>query len=147
MASSLYFLIYVSRVSQAMSHSDLKALHQSVRAFNRSVGISGCLVHQDGYLMQMLEGKREVVEALMVKIKADPRHHDVRTVIEGPTRRRVFTDWGMVLRDLQSGMDGADCPDFTPWQRRELNFFDLADDARTCYAYITAYQAAELRMA
>jgi diguanylate cyclase (GGDEF)-like protein/PAS domain S-box-containing protein len=138
-SASLYFLIYVSRVTQPLSSAELDALLKSARNFNRPAGISGCLIHQDGYLMQMLEGKREVLEALMVKVKADPRHQDVRIVIEGTARRRVFADWGMVLRDLQSDADGGACPDFSPWQRRELNFFDLAEDARTCYAYITAY--------
>ena len=86
--------------------------------------------------MQMIEGEREALFALLDKIKADPRHSDFKLVIEGQAVQRVFTDWGMVLRDLGQESGG---PDFTPWQKRRIDFFELGQDARTCYAYITAY--------
>lgn len=135
-AAPLHFLIYVSQASQPLSSESLDALLKHSQSFNRSAGISGCLVYQDGYFMQMLEGKREALLALMDRIKTDPRHRDVRVVIEGPARRRFFADWGMVLRDLDKEIIGHE---FAPWQRRKLSFLDLADDARTCFLYITAY--------
>ena len=132
---SLHFLIYVSRAAQSMSGSALEALLKDPRIFNLSNGITGCLLYQDGYFMQMLEGKREVLFALMEKIKCDPRHHDVTIVIEGQARNRVFMDWSMALSDL---MPGPNEPDFKQWQRRTISFLELAQDARTCYAHITA---------
>jgi EAL domain-containing protein (putative c-di-GMP-specific phosphodiesterase class I) len=139
--SPLYFLIYVSRATQEMSDEALNALLKKTRAFNRSAGVSGCLVYQDGYFMQMLEGKRDVLLSIMDRINVDARHQDVRVVIEGPARKRVFADWGMILRNLSREREGGSEHDFTPWQRRSFNFFDLADDAHICYAYITAYSA------
>jgi len=103
---------------------------------NRASGISGCLVYQDGCFMQMLEGTGAALYALMDRIRADSRHHDLRIVIEGPARRRMFPDWGMAVRDLDN--DTA-LPEFGPWQHRRIDFMELADDARACYAYITAY--------
>jgi hypothetical protein len=135
---SLYYLIYVSKATQTMSGKALNDLQKQSRSFNRSSGLSGCLVYQDGYFMQMLEGKRETVLALMDKVRTDPRHKDVRIVIEGPARRRVFQDWGMALRDLTQETEGID---FAPWQRRSFTFADLAEDARACYGYMTAYAA------
>ena len=35
-------------------------------------------------------------------------------------------------------LDGE--PDFGPWQKRRLSFLELAQDARTCYIYITAFK-------
>jgi diguanylate cyclase (GGDEF)-like protein/PAS domain S-box-containing protein len=135
-ASPLHFLIYVSQATQCLSSDDLNTLQKQAQSSNRSAGISGCLLYQDGYFMQILEGKRDVILALMDRIKADTLHRDVRVVIEGPARSRLFADWGMVLRDLNKEMIGYE---FAPWQRRKLSFFDLADDARTCFSYITAY--------
>jgi EAL domain-containing protein (putative c-di-GMP-specific phosphodiesterase class I) len=132
----IHFLIYVSRATQEITPDILEALHKRVRRTNRAAGVSGCLVHQDGYFMQMLEGKREALLALLDKIKTDPRHTDFRLVIEGPATRRVFRDWGMVLR--MPGQD-AGATDFAPWQRRKIGFAELADDARAAYTYITAY--------
>jgi diguanylate cyclase (GGDEF)-like protein/PAS domain S-box-containing protein len=138
-ASPLHFLIYVSKATQEMSQEAQNELLKKARRFNRSAGISGCLVYHEGYFMQMLEGKRDVLFSLIDRIKADSRHDDVRIVIEAPARNRVFADWGMVLRDLSMLQDQAFVEAFTPWQRRTLSFFDLAEDARLCYAYITAY--------
>jgi hypothetical protein len=129
-------LIYVSQAAQPISAKDLEDLLSKSRAFNRSAGLTGCLIHQDGYFMQMLEGEQKAVSMLMDKIKVDPRHHRVRIVIEGPTRQRVFTDWGMAMRDLTAR---AGAPNFSEWQRRPINFLDLADDARICYSFVTAY--------
>lgn len=109
-----------------------------IKLINDSYGheAGDMLVHQDGYFMQMLEGGREAIFSLMEKIKIDPRHRDVRIVFEGPTRRRAYQDWGMMLRDLKFGPDE---PEFIKWQRRSIGFLELADDPRTCYAFITAY--------
>jgi diguanylate cyclase (GGDEF)-like protein len=135
-ATPLHFLIYVSTTTAPMARPAFDALLKQARSFNRTVGITGCLIYQDCYFMQMLEGKKEALEALMKKIKMDPRHCDVRTVIEGPARRRVFIDWSMDFLDLTPRPDE---PDFTQWQRRTISFPELAEDARTCYKYITAY--------
>ena len=135
-AASLHFLIYVSQAVAPMSGPALDALLKQSRVFNRATGITGNLVYQDGYFMQMLEGRREVLLALMDKLRADARHRDVRIVIEGPAARRIFVDWSMALRDLTPVPDE---PKFDQWQRRTISFLELADDARTCYAYITAY--------
>lgn len=35
-------------------------------------------------------------------------------------------------------LDGE--PDFGPWQKRHFSFRELAQDAHTCYIYITAFK-------
>jgi diguanylate cyclase (GGDEF)-like protein/PAS domain S-box-containing protein len=132
----LHFVIYVSRATQPLAPAALRALQEKSRTANRASGISGCLVHQDGQFMQMLEGRRETLFALLDRIKADPRHGDLRLVVEGPATRRVFRDWGMVLRDLAAE---ADAPDFSPESKRRIDFATLGEDARACYTFITAY--------
>jgi hypothetical protein len=134
-ATALHFLIYVSRAVTPMSGQELNELLKKSRDFNRLVGITGCLIYQDGFFMQMLEGPRDAVFTLCEKIKTDPRHRDVGIVIEAPARRRIFVDWSMGLRDLTPGPDE---PDFDVWQRRTISFLELSEDARTCYAYITS---------
>ncbi|MCE3607773.1 EAL domain-containing protein [Massilia sp. P8910] len=131
----LHFLLYVSQAVSPMCAADLDALLKQTRHFNRSTGITGCLIYQDGFFMQMLEGRHQDVHALYDKIKNDPRHVEVRVVIDGPAKRRVFIDWAMALRDLTPGPNE---PQFAQWQRRKISFLELADDARTCYAYITS---------
>ncbi|AWI77486.1 diguanylate cyclase [Parazoarcus communis] len=135
---SLYFLLYVSRAVTPLSAEVLDALCNKAGENNRNLGISGCLVYQDGCFMQMLEGRREHITTVMERIRADERHRDIRIVIEGPAQRRIFPDWGMALRDLE--IDNQ--PDFSGWQGRRIDFLELADDARACYYHVTAYACA-----
>jgi len=134
--ASLHFLIYVSKAVEPMSKQALDTLLKQSQTFNRSKGITGYLLYQDGYFMQMLEGNRDILFDLMDKVKIDPRHHDVRIVIEERTRCRVFLDWSMALSDLTPKPNE---PKFNDWQRRRISFFELAEDARTCFTFITAY--------
>ncbi|MGZ9709258.1 EAL domain-containing protein [Glaciimonas sp. GNP009] len=135
-AAPLEFLIYVSTATAPMPGLALDAILKQSSSYNRTNGITGCLLYQDGYFMQMLEGKQEVLEGLMEKIKSDSRHSDVLTVIEGRAPRRIFIDWSMDFRDL---MQGGNKSDFQQWQKRTISFVELAEDAHTCYMYITSH--------
>ncbi len=135
--ASLHFLIYVSQSVGPMSGEALHDLSEQALANNIANGVSGCLVYQHGYFMQMLEGERDILYSLMEKIKADKRHANVRIVIEGPAKQRVFKEWGMFLHDLTQIQDA---PDFKKWQQRIITFQELAEDARICYDYITAFR-------
>lgn len=135
--STLYFLIYVSRSVRTMSHRKLQAMVKRSRAFNSDHGITGCLFYQDDYFMQMLEGKQDDLMALMDRIRHDKRHTDVQIVIEGPTKERVFKEWGMMLHDLS---EIGEQPDFGAWRRRVITFHELAEDPRVCYNFIKAHR-------
>ena len=111
---------------------------QHVRRHNRLTGVSGCLIYHEGEFMQLLEGRQEDLQVLRDKIAADQRHEGFRVVAEGPLQRRVFNDWGMVLRHVRTA-DNGEQPDFSAWQKRQIRFADLADDPQLCYAYITAH--------
>lgn len=137
-SAPLYFLIYVSRCNRPMKQDELIEMLNTIRQHNRLNGISGCLIHQDGEFMQLLEGKQQVLHALRDRIRADERHEDFRVIAEGPLQQRVFNDWGMVLRHVGDS-EGSKQPDFSAWQKRKIPFAELADDPRLCYAYITAH--------
>lgn len=133
-ASSLHFLIYVSEASEPITERALTDLIKKAQAFNRSVGITGRLIYKDGYFIQMLEGRRESLFALMDKIKGDSRHRNVDIIIEGPVRQRIFTEWGMLLNNLS---EEVNTPLFKQAQRRSLTIRDLADDPYMCYVFLT----------
>ncbi len=137
LAASLHFMIYVSQSISPMSGEALRDLSGQALANNIANGVSGCLIYQQGYFMQMLEGEKNILHSLMEKIKADKRHANVHMVIEGPAKQRVFKEWGMFLHDLTQTQE---TPDFKKWQRRNITFRELAEDARICYDYITAFR-------
>ena len=128
----------ISRCNRQLKQDKLIEMLNTIRQHNRLNGISGCLIHQDGEFMQLLEGKQQVVHALRDRIRADQRHEDFRVIAEGPLQQRVFNDWGMVLRHVGDS-EGSKQPDFAAWQKRKIRFAELAEAPRLCYAYITAH--------
>jgi diguanylate cyclase (GGDEF)-like protein/PAS domain S-box-containing protein len=135
---ALYFLLYTSQASPAMSAQELEQIVNVSQQKNSPAGLTGCLLYQDGYFMQLLEGGREKVLELMERVKLDPRHKNVQIVAQGYEQRRVFLDWSMAFRDM-SKPEGE--PDFSAWRKRTISFPELAEDARTCYAFISAFRA------
>jgi diguanylate cyclase (GGDEF)-like protein len=135
-SGGLYFLLYVSEAAKPMSGQQLDTLLHRTRANNTDAGITGCLLYEDEYFMQILEGERSKVLETFERIRASSLHTGVRVVIEGPARRRVFTHWSMLL--VESTAARRHGPDFKPWQLHPMRFDAIARDARVCYAFITA---------
>lgn len=91
----MYRVIYLSSAVNSMNEFELDDLLQKSRATNLSNNISGVLLHIDGDFLQVLEGEKQNVMALFEKIKHDPRHQSILTVIEGKIQNRQFIDWSM----------------------------------------------------
>lgn len=135
-AAGLYFLLYVSEAVSPLTRPQLDQLLQRTRSNNGAAGITGCLLYEDERFMQILEGERSQVLDTFERIRASALHTGIRVVIQGPAPRRVFTHWSMLLPDSAPRRQG---PDFGAWRARPMGFDTLADDARVCYAFITAY--------
>ncbi len=130
-ALELRYLIYISQARRPLGRDDLVRILDASRQFNARNGITGFLVYRHGRFMQMLEGPVETVDELMDRIVRDDRHRDVRMVVHGLTRRRLFPDWSMGFRDMET-LDG-DFPGFEAWRQGTADLLEWADDARICF--------------
>jgi Sensors of blue-light using FAD len=88
-------LIYVSSAAHGLGAADIEAIHHSAQRANATQGVTGALLCYDGRFLQALEGPAAAVQAVYERIRADPRHHDVRLLIQGPTSERLFGQWSM----------------------------------------------------
>jgi hypothetical protein len=52
--------------------------------------------------MQLLEGEASAVHDVHTLISGDPRHHGLTTLLKGPIETRVFSEWSMGFRNLDS---------------------------------------------
>ncbi len=50
--------------------------------------------------MQTLEGPELPVQTLLEKIKSDPRHRNLTTLMEGPILERSFGSWSMGFKKI-----------------------------------------------
>ena len=99
--TSLIRLVYASRstFTRSANHQGLdpgvaRILAKS-RKNNTQRQIVGGLLFGDGCFLQCLEGEAQAVQALYMKIAADPRHRDVTVLSQRPIVERSFSAWSM----------------------------------------------------
>lgn len=90
---SLVAYCYVSEAAPGLDRDDLRRLVEEATAYNGSNDVTGCLIYDSGHFAQVLEGTASVLDPLMEKIAADPRHHRFRVVWSGPVPQRMFEAW------------------------------------------------------
>ena len=94
-SKNVYQLVYASKVVAGFSEKDLVDILRTSRKNNKNLLITGALVYNKGYFLQMLEGEREAVEALFNVIAQDARHEKTNCFFRGEVQNRIFPDWYM----------------------------------------------------
>jgi len=90
-------LIRVVYASQPFGFDDamLSGILADARRCNTRDAITGALICRADLYLQWLEGPTAAVEACFKRIADDPRHLDVRPLLHGPARARLFEGWAM----------------------------------------------------
>jgi hypothetical protein len=110
---SLIELIYVSKVTHALSEQDLRQILDSSVRNNSPHHITGMLLYSAGSFMQALEGAEADVNESMARIEKDPRHHDIIELSRTQIKTRAFAQWSMGFRGL-TAEDARSWPGFAP---------------------------------
>lgn len=89
------------------------------RRNNPKKGLVGGLYYGDNRFFQYLEGEEQAVHELYDTIKSDPRHRNVKTLIEEPLKTRTFTNWSMkyvpVAGDVSAFIKRQGLSEFNPF--------------------------------
>ncbi|WP_420367271.1 BLUF domain-containing protein [Curtobacterium sp. L1-20] len=104
----LQSLVYMSSASEPFDADELEAVLEHARTRNTADGLTGLLVHRAGRFMQLLEGPYDAVIATYSRIVEDPRHEEVRLLVEETIHTRRFPEWSMAY-DRES--DGVEVPE------------------------------------
>jgi len=88
-------LLYASRAAVPVTQQIIESIMQQSRTHNPAMGITGVLCHGGDVFMQALEGGREAVNTLYVKIVRDTRHRDVMLLHYAEVPERHFAGWTM----------------------------------------------------
>ncbi len=129
--NEIYATLYVSKASDGVSIREIEEMLKKARAFNLTNAITGCLIYSNGYFMQLLEGRKEILDSLMLKILKDKRHTDATTIMKGFSKNRVFGDWSMAFWDIDTTKHAGELDVLV---QKEMTLKDLAKDPRLCYA-------------
>jgi hypothetical protein len=87
--------IYVSHAAPAFAEHEIPDLLKQVRPDNAKQGITGMLIYTGTAFLQVLEGRRDDVNAVFERILRDRRHLRVTTIVHETLARRQFNDWTM----------------------------------------------------
>lgn len=88
-------LTYISRstVAAARHSNDLSGMIAKARARNAALGVTGALIHAQGYFAQVLEGNPDDVKELMASIRRDQRHSELEITETCAINERRFQSW------------------------------------------------------
>ena len=91
----MHNVIYLSAASYLFSDEELIAFLNKSRANNIKLGITGLLLYNEGSILQILEGEKQVVSDLYKIIERDNRHTRIVKMIDASITQRSFSDWSM----------------------------------------------------
>ena len=92
---TVFQLIYASAATRELEPAELEKILAAARRNNQPAGITGMLVYHEGSFLQVLEGDRELVEALYEKIELDDRHTNAFILLRSEDAERCFERWSM----------------------------------------------------
>jgi len=92
---AIFQLFYVSGASAPCDAATIQSILQIARRNNRRLDITGCLLYGGHNFAQVLEGDRSAVLALYRRIAADPRHGEVKVMMERQRAEREYGEWSM----------------------------------------------------
>jgi hypothetical protein len=98
----MYYLVYSSTAAHALTKEQLASILKSSHHNNTAKGITGMLIYAQGKFMQVLEGERNTIHELYLRIVKNPLHTNAYVLLEGPLEERNFADWSMGFKHLES---------------------------------------------
>lgn len=104
---SLMRLVYASesRLVEVNRRAELARMIATAQRLNADNHVTGFLLATPKAFAQVLEGAAANVAETYGRIVVDPRHANLRLLVEEPIERRGFADWSMALSDKDETSD------------------------------------------
>jgi len=91
---------YLSIAAASLTERDAERLAAEAEASNRACGITGMMAFGGDLIFQVLEGPRDTVQALIQRIRRDPRHRSLQILTDETVATRDFDGFPMSFRTL-----------------------------------------------
>lgn len=93
-------IVYTSTQTRPITDAELAQILAVGREKNTALGVTGILAHRGSNCIGILEGDDEVVGARFAQVRIDPRHTNVRVLLDESIGQRSFPDWSMAFQPL-----------------------------------------------
>jgi EAL domain-containing protein (putative c-di-GMP-specific phosphodiesterase class I) len=96
-------LIYRSRLCRSVSVHFLAQLAGKAQRFNEKVSVTGILLFDGDYFLQILEGSSDAIDTVFNRVRRDPRHTQIVQLMRDYAPERRFGRLGMEVIDMRNG--------------------------------------------
>lgn len=93
-------IVYTSTQTRPITDIELAQILAVGREKNIALGVTGILAHKGDNCLGILEGEHAVVGARFEQVRVDPRHTNVRVLMDEPIAQRSFPDWSMAFQPI-----------------------------------------------
>lgn len=88
-------LTYISCYNTSNANIEVARILEQARRNNERNGITGALVINESYFLQVIEGSRPIINALLQKLVNDDRHFSLSVVECHEIEQRRWSKWSM----------------------------------------------------
>ncbi|MEO1330245.1 MAG: BLUF domain-containing protein [Pseudomonadota bacterium] len=88
-------VVYASVAADNLSAEALRDVAVVSARNNAAEKLTGVLLHTPDTFIQVLEGEERTLLATLERIDRDPRHHDLKILLDQVITERRFPDWAM----------------------------------------------------
>ncbi len=118
-------LTYHSVAKPDLSAQDIRDIMEVSIKNNAELGITGCLMYNNGFFLQILEGDEKKVRDLFETISLDDRNDQVTMLSTDESQFRIFKEWAMAYYHFPPYKD------LTPEQKKlKENLISLSDTSK-----------------
>ncbi len=115
-------LLYCSNAELPVNLDVVRKIASTSAAKNEAASITGILAFDHETYIQALEGPRDVVNNLYLRIARDPRHADLTIISYEEIEEREFGKWSMgfigPIAKSEGVLEGFDGDTFNPFELR-----------------------------
>ena len=116
----IYQTAYFSTASAGITDRDIARILRRAHVKNAQRGVTGMLLLMDTTFFQVLEGEKDVVEALLQRIEANPLHSGLIRVGSSEREERIFPDWSMGYEKIAHADVARSVSGISPFDMSEL---------------------------
>lgn len=99
----LISLIYTSLAALGLQTGELDVIQRTASARNAHDGITGLLIFNGTHFLQIVEGREGPVDALVERLRGDPRHIGFEIRDRHRVAARSFPDWPLEMVRVKAG--------------------------------------------
>ena len=128
-----------STAPRLLTKAELRSMMKDARENFTESGVTGMLLYSEGSFLQVLEGHRDEVIKLVDRIKVDPLHKDLHTLLNGEMEHHLFHDWTMAFRNLTDASLSR-APGFSDFLNTPYTGDEFSDNPASCLRLLLSFK-------